>query len=87
MEQVLLKGIEGEDASEEIEEMKKSFGDDVDVMSLSTELEVSKSICKKNKPSHTLEIIEVLKQCNRDNSLSTKNSQAFASSGTNNCDS
>ena len=43
--------------------MKKIFGDDVDVTSLSTELEVLKSICKKNKPSHTLEIIEVLKQC------------------------
>ena len=69
MEQVLLKRIEGEDASDEIEEMKKIFGDDVDVTSLSTELEVLKSICKKNKPSHTLEIIEVLKKCNRDNCL------------------
>ena len=69
MEQVLLKKIEGEDASDKIEEMKKIFGDDVDVTSLSTELEVLKSICKKNKPSHTLEIIEVLKQCNRDNWL------------------
>ena len=69
MEQVLLKGIEGEDASGEIEEMKKIFGDDVDVTLLSTEIEVLKSICKKNKPSYTLEIIEVLNQCNRDNWL------------------
>ena len=69
MEQVLLKGTEGEDASDEIEETKKIFGDDVDVTSLSTELEVLKGICKKNKPSHTLEIIEVLKQCNRDSWL------------------
>ena len=68
MEQVLLKGIKGEDASDDFEEMKKIFGDDVDVTSMSTELEVLKSICKKNKPSHTL-IIEVLKQCNRDNWL------------------
>ena len=67
MKQVLLKGIEGEDANGETEEMKKIFGDDVDVTSLSTELEVLNCICKKNKPSHTLEIIEVLKQCNRDN--------------------
>ena len=58
-----LKELKVEDASDEIEEMKKFFGDDVDVTSLSTELEVLKSICKKNKPSHTLEIIEVLKQC------------------------
>ena len=65
MEQVLLKGIGAEDTSDEIEEMKKIF--DEDVTSLSTELEVLKSICKKNKPSHTLEIIEVLKQCNCDN--------------------
>ena len=69
MEQVLLKGIEGEDVSDEIEEMNKIFGDDVNVTSLGTELEVLKSICKKNKPSHTLEIIEVLKQSNRDNWL------------------
>ena len=69
MEQVLLKGIEGEDASDEIEKMRKIFGDDVDVTLLSTELEVLKSIFKKNKPSHTLEIIEVLKQCDRDNWL------------------
>ena len=69
MEQVLLKGIEGKDASDETEEMKNVFGDDVGVTSLSTELEVLKSICKKNKPSNTLEIIEVLKQCNRDNCL------------------
>ena len=59
MEQVPRKGIEGEDASDETEEMKKIFDDDV--TSLSTELEVLKSICKKNKPSHTLEIIEALK--------------------------
>ena len=59
MGQVLLKGIEGEDANDEIEGMKKIFGDDVGVTSLSTELEVLKSICKK--------IIEVLKQCNCDN--------------------
>ena len=69
MEQVLLKGIEGEDAGGEIEEMKTIFDDDVDVTLLCTELEVLKSICKKNKPSHTLEIIEVLKQCYRDNWL------------------
>ena len=46
-EQVFLKGIEDEDASDEIEEMKKIFGDDVDVTLLSTKLEVLRVFVRK----------------------------------------
>ena len=59
MEQILLKGINGEDPSAEVEEFSKIHGDDVDldVLLLRTELEVMKSICEKNNPSHALEVI------------------------------
>ena len=66
MEQILLKGINGEDPSAEIEEFSKIHGDDVDMSLLSTELEVLKRICEKNNPSHALEVIQLLKDSNRD---------------------
>ena len=57
MEQLLLKGIEGQDVSAETAEVQKIYGDDINFGSLSTELIVLKTIFKDEKPSHTKEIV------------------------------
>ena len=51
MEQLLLKGIEGQDVSAETVEVQKIYGDDINFGSLSTELTLLKTICKDEKPS------------------------------------
>ena len=65
MEQLLLKGIEGQDVSAATDEVQKIYGDDIYFCSLSTERTVLKTICKDEKPSHTKEIAKALKGCDR----------------------
>ena len=65
LEQLLLKGIEGLDVGAETAEVQKIYGDDINFGSLSTEFAVLKTICKEEKPSHTHEIVKVLKGCDR----------------------
>ena len=49
MEQLLLKGIEGQDVSAETAEVQKIYGDDIYFGSLRTELAVLKTTCKDEK--------------------------------------
>ena len=69
LEQLLLRAIRCEPYEEEMKEMISLYGSDVCVTSLRTELEILKTVCSVEKPSHFDAIVNILQEASKETLL------------------
>lgn len=60
LEQLLMKGIQGQDITTEISEIKNIHGDNIYFGTLPTDVQVLKPIVKEQNPSNTREIVKII---------------------------
>ena len=66
LEQLLLKGIEGHCYATEMQEMKHTYGNDVDTVLLTSEIGILKTILKGDQPRNAAEVVAILKECDHE---------------------